>query len=68
MNEFPSYLDIRFGKACNLQCVMCGFLISSMWGKAAGLRWVEAKINPYEKDAELWEIVRDNALGYAVFT
>lgn len=32
LNDFPiSFLDIRFGNLCNLKCVTCGPLDSSMW-------------------------------------
>jgi pyruvate-formate lyase-activating enzyme len=61
LNEFPFYLDIRFGNTCNLQCVMCGFPISSRWGKATGIQWVEANINPYAMDTELWTILNEYA-------
>jgi len=31
LDEFPCYLDLRFGNTCNLECVMCGFPVSSRW-------------------------------------
>ena len=61
LNEFPCYLDIRFGNTCNLECVMCGFPISSRWGGKSQVKWMRADINPYESDTELWRILQDNA-------
>lgn len=54
VDEFPGYLDIRFGNSCNLQCVMCCFPVSSSLGKGRKAKWSKAYIDPYAKDAELW--------------
>jgi sulfatase maturation enzyme AslB (radical SAM superfamily) len=61
LNEFPCYLDIRFGNTCNLECIMCGFPISSRWGRRVPLKWMPAKIDPYASDHELWRMLEDNA-------
>jgi len=61
LNEFPCYLDIRFGNTCNLECIMCGFPISSRWGRRVPLKWMPAKIDPYASDRELWRMLEDNA-------
>jgi MoaA/NifB/PqqE/SkfB family radical SAM enzyme len=59
--EFPSFLDLRFGNACNLECVMCGFPASSRWGRREGLTSVEAHIDPYVDDEELFNVLAANA-------
>lgn len=61
LDEFPCYLDIRFGNTCNLECIMCGFPVSSRWGAKSDIKWVKTNINPYDSDAELWRMLQENA-------
>jgi sulfatase maturation enzyme AslB (radical SAM superfamily) len=55
LNEFPCYLDLRFGNNCNLKCIMCGFPVSSGWGSKT--KWSGSKIDPYSDDQELWGVL-----------
>lgn len=61
LDEFPCYLDLRFGNACNLACIMCGFPTSSKWGKESAVEWLPAHIDPYKSDEELWKLLEVNA-------
>jgi organic radical activating enzyme len=61
LDSSPVYLDLRFGNSCNLQCVMCGYPISSKWGLAAHPSWAPAHVDPYREDEALWESLRRNA-------
>jgi len=63
LEEFPLFLDIRFGNTCNLQCVMCGYPVSSRWGTEQSPTWATANIDPYRDDDELWADLRENARG-----
>ncbi|MEV0005598.1 twitch domain-containing radical SAM protein [Micromonospora sp. NPDC050980] len=59
--NFPTYLDLRFGNACNLKCIMCGYPVSSRWGLDQHPSWAPAHIDPYRDDQQLWEVLRANA-------
>lgn len=59
--EFPTYLDIRFGNSCNLQCIMCGYPVSSRWGLDKHPKWAPAHIDPYRDDEALWAELRAHA-------
>lgn len=59
--EFPCYLDLRFGNSCNLECIMCGFPVSSRWGASRRVHWASANIDPYRGDEEFWEMLSRNA-------
>jgi pyruvate-formate lyase-activating enzyme len=61
LDEFPCYLDLRFGNTCNLACIMCGFPVSSKWGAKAELKWLPLHIDPYKSDTELWRMLQVNA-------
>lgn len=61
LDEFPCYLDLRFGNTCNLACIMCEFPVSSRWGQESKDRWYSVKIDPYKSDAELWSMLENNA-------
>ena len=58
--EFPFFLDLRFGNACNLECVMCGMPASSRWGRRDPKPWLEAHIDPYADDDELQRALEAN--------
>jgi len=60
LEEFPFYLDLRFGNTCNLSCIMCSFPISSRLGAGRTPAWATAHIDPYRDDDELWETLRAN--------
>ncbi|MFI0738290.1 twitch domain-containing radical SAM protein [Streptomyces sp. NPDC021100] len=60
-DEFPFFLDIRFGNTCNLRCVMCAYPVSSGWGAKKRPSWSSAVIDPYREDEELWATLRENA-------
>lgn len=61
VEEFPYFLDIRFGNTCNLRCVMCTYPVSSSWGAKQRPSWSSAVIDPYRDDEELWRTLRENA-------
>lgn len=61
VEEFPFFLDIRFGNLCNLRCVMCTYPVSSSWGAKQRPSWSSAVIDPYRDDDELWATLRENA-------
>lgn len=61
VHEFPCYLDLRFGNSCNLECIMCGFPVSSRWGTRQRMHWTPANIDPYRDDEELWAALTENA-------
>ncbi|WP_085066158.1 twitch domain-containing radical SAM protein [Catenuloplanes japonicus] len=61
VEEFPFFLDIRFGNTCNLRCVMCTYPVSSSWGAKQRPKWSSAVIDPYRADEELWAALRENA-------
>ena len=61
VEEFPFFLDIRFGNTCNLRCVMCTYPVSSSWGAKQRPKWSSAVIDPYRDDEELWATLRENA-------
>ncbi|GAA2848278.1 hypothetical protein GCM10010517_05510 [Streptosporangium fragile] len=63
LDGFPLFLDIRFGNTCNLQCVMCGYPVSSRWGTERRPAWAHASIDPYRDDDELWGVLREHARG-----
>ncbi|MGH3897827.1 MAG: twitch domain-containing radical SAM protein [Pseudonocardiaceae bacterium] len=63
LDAFPLFLDIRFGNTCNLQCIMCGYPVSSRWGTEKRPTWAQANIDPYRDDDELWDVLRENAGG-----
>ncbi|MGH3821273.1 MAG: twitch domain-containing radical SAM protein, partial [Pseudonocardiaceae bacterium] len=69
LDAFPLFLDIRFGNTCNLQCIMCGYPVSSRWGTEKRPTWAQANIDPYRDDDELWDVLRENAcrLGRVYF-
>lgn len=60
LDEFPGYLDIRFGNSCNLQCIMCCFPVSSSLGKNRKAKWSKAYIDPYAGDTEFWGVLERN--------
>jgi pyruvate-formate lyase-activating enzyme len=59
--SFPPYLDLRFGNACNLKCIMCGYPVSSRWGLDQHPAWAPAHIDPYRDDEQLWTVLREHA-------
>ncbi|WP_438388832.1 twitch domain-containing radical SAM protein [Actinopolyspora saharensis] len=61
VDDFPFFLDIRFGNTCNLRCVMCTYPVSSSWGAKQRPAWSPAVIDPYRADEELWQTLRENA-------
>jgi pyruvate-formate lyase-activating enzyme len=61
VEDFPFFLDIRFGNTCNLRCVMCTYPVSSSWGAKQRPAWSSALIDPYRDDEELWRTLRENA-------
>ncbi|MEU3168889.1 twitch domain-containing radical SAM protein [Streptosporangium sp. NPDC006930] len=61
VEDFPYFLDIRFGNTCNLRCVMCTYPVSSAWGAKQRPSWSSAVIDPYRADEELWRTLRANA-------
>jgi MoaA/NifB/PqqE/SkfB family radical SAM enzyme len=58
---FPPYLDLRFGNACNLKCIMCSYPVSSRWGLDQHPTWAPAHIDPYRYDEQLWAVLREHA-------
>lgn len=61
VDGFPIYLDLRFGNSCNLQCIMCGYPVSSRWGLDQHPSWAPAHIDPYRDDEALWSALREHA-------
>ncbi|TDC67361.1 radical SAM protein [Micromonospora sp. KC207] len=61
VEDFPFFLDIRFGNTCNLRCVMCAYPVSSGWGAKKRPAWSSAVIDAYRDDDELWQTLRENA-------
>ncbi|MDP9863643.1 MULTISPECIES: twitch domain-containing radical SAM protein [Streptosporangium] len=61
VEDFPFFLDIRFGNTCSLRCVMCTYPVSSGWGAKKRPPWSSAVIDPYRDDEELWKTLRENA-------
>jgi molybdenum cofactor biosynthesis enzyme MoaA len=60
VGAFPFFLDLRFGNACNLECVMCSYPASSRWGRRAGKPWLEAHIDPYADDEDFFRTLEAN--------
>lgn len=61
VEDFPFFLDIRFGNTCNLRCVMCTFPVSSGWGAVRHPSWSSAVIDAYREDERLWTELAANA-------
>ena len=61
VGSFPFFLDIRFGKTCNLRCIMCSYPVSSGWGAVKHPAWSAAAVDPYRDDDDLWAALSDNA-------
>ncbi|MFG3051480.1 twitch domain-containing radical SAM protein [Kitasatospora sp. NPDC048239] len=61
VEDFPFFLDIRFGNTCNLRCTMCTYPVSSSWGAVQRPSWSSAVIDPYRDDEQLWTTLGENA-------
>jgi organic radical activating enzyme len=55
LDAAPVFLDLRFGNACNLRCVMCSHPISSRFATHTRPSWASAHIDPYSDDDALWD-------------
>lgn len=60
VTSFPPYLDLRFGNACNLKCIMCGYPVSSRWGLEKHPEWAPAHVDPYRDDDRFWSTLERN--------
>lgn len=54
LNNFPTYLDIRFGNLCNFKCRTCGPDSSTSWYKDSEVPFSKV-IDPYTDNNQLWE-------------
>ena len=62
VDNYPSYIDIRFGNLCNFKCRMCGPSASSSWYKDAKTPR-SGIIDYYTNNDQMWEDLQ-NFLPY----
>jgi molybdenum cofactor biosynthesis enzyme MoaA len=69
LDATPVFLDLRFGNQCNLECIMCGFPISSRFGPKSKPPWTNSVIDPFRDDEQFWRDLEDLApdLRYIYF-
>jgi len=53
VNNYPSYVDIRFGNLCNFKCRICGPYASTSWYKDANYKG--GTIDFYTNNENMWE-------------
>ena len=58
VNNFPSYIDLRFGNLCNFKCRMCGPHASTSWYKEAGTNYSNV-IDHYTDNTNIWDDLPD---------
>ena len=53
VDNFPSYLDIRFGNLCNFRCRMCGPYASTSWYRDSTKKYSKT-IDHYTDNEKFW--------------